>query len=69
MTMTKERNIGEVINYQGHKLVVEPLDMCAGCFFNDKKTCGRKECGTCSARLRDDGHDVIFKEYETDSPK
>ena len=60
-----ERRIGEVINYHGHKLVVEILDPCAGCYFNGKKSCGRKECGTCNALDRSDGQSVVFKEYKT----
>ena len=62
-----ERKIGETFDYDGHKLVVETVDSCNGCYFNEKETCGAEDCGICSSHNRSDGQEVIFKEYKTEN--
>lgn len=64
-----EKQINEVFEYDGHKLIVkESTSDCQGCYFYDKLECP-KSLGFCYWTDRSDKKNVIFiEEKENDKP-
>lgn len=57
-----DKQIGEVLSFHGHKLMVVEQPLCHGCFFeNDFCFHLNKVIGDCEHSQRIDKKDVIFK--------
>ena len=62
-----ERQIGEIIDYNGTKLEVVEGESCSGCVFSDRRHCFDVKAfllGYCGGTLRSDGKYVYFKKVE-----
>lgn len=69
----KEREIGDIFEYEGKKLkVVEPTkNLCFDCYFWDGVNCQKtsRECGECDEVKRTDYKPVIFVEVKDEQPQ
>lgn len=63
----KAYSIGSIIKSMGlHFIVMHVNASCQGCYFNRTKKCHCpvEDLGTCFAKLRHDGKDVIFRNLD-----
>lgn len=61
----KERKVGEIFEYKGHKLkVMESEDGCTGCYFKESSCRNNRLIGECIYCRRNDKTGVIFVEVQ-----